>query len=314
MEKSISRRALLVGGAVAGIGMIASSRTKLTPVLAQSEPQPTGAVTLTDGARHILVAIPPSDGRFDELVAKHFPGIVGDPTYGLLKGTCVILHNERGPGIHAHQLRWTFTLASGPLSTDSSTFHMPRPANGRPLLFCSRSASRPVMKKKAVALVSPFFTLTSGKSPMQQSVNWKKALRGRALQGFLAQSLPSITQTSVSIRSAIYHDHVVVDTDNGRFARYLKKKRNTEVQMAKVVLQKLNAGIPDAKLQGMFNRTCDAPRFFGSRKQVIFHAARKHHAKYLQGVLQKKGRDKLLKLVTGQANQRLTQFKRVSAA
>jgi hypothetical protein len=170
------------------------------------------------------------------------------------------------------------------------------------------------MKKKAVALVSPFFTLTSGKSPMQQSVNWKKALRGRALQRFLAQSLPNITQTNVAIQSVIYHDHVVVDTDNGRFARYLKKKRNTEVQVAKVVLQKLNDGIPNAKLQGMFNRTCDAPRFFGSRKQMIFHGARKQHANYLQEVLRKRGRDKLLKLVTGQAKQRLTRFQRLPAA
>ncbi len=219
-----------------------------------------------------------------------------------------------GPGIHAHKLRWTFTFASGPFSTELSSFRRPRPAKARPALFYSRSANRPVLKPGAVALVSPFFTLTSGKSPRQQSVDWKKAIRRKALQKFLSQSLPNIKQTSVTIQSAVYDDYTVLDTDNGRFARRLQKMRNAEVQLAKAVLKKLKDGVPDPRLRGAFNRTSNAPRHLGKRKQVIFHQARKQHAQYLHDVLLHEGRDTLFKRVSNQAQQPLTRFHRLNAS
>jgi len=317
MQKSISRRALLLSGTFAGIGAIASGAASPKLVSDANDSGgsgPGGAFTLTDGAERSLVAIPPSDPRFEEMVNKHFPALIGDQTFETLKGVCFVLHNKQGPAIHAHELRWTFTLASGPFSTNLSSFWRSRLAIARPVNSCPRTAAWKVLNEGAAALVSPFFTLTSGKSPRQQSVDWNKVISRGALQQFLSQSLPQIKQTSITIASAVYDDYTVLDTDNGRFARGLKKQRNTEIQLAKAVLKKLNDGTPDPHLLGAFNRTYNSPRYFGKRKQEIFHAARKNHARYLHDVLLQKGRDKLLKLVSKQAQQPLTRFQRLNAS
>jgi hypothetical protein len=210
------------------------------------------------------------------------------------------------------KLIWTFTFDSDIYSTELSSFLRPRPAKFRPVAFCRRSANRPVLKQGGVSLVSPFFTLISGKSPRREPINWKRAIQRKALQEFLSQRLPQIKQTSVTIASAVYHDYTVLDTDNGRFAELLMKMRNTEIQTANTVMKRLIEGIPDPRLQGVLNRTYNAPRYNGNHMQEIFHQARKQHARYLHDVLLNEGRDKLLDLVSRQRQLPLTRFWRLA--
>jgi hypothetical protein len=314
MQENISRRGFLVGSAVVGVGAIAAGASSLKVASAPYSAGDSGASTLTDGAERSLVVIPPSDPRFGDMVDEHFPALIGDKTFDALKAVSVVLHNKQGPAIHAHKLKWTFTFDSDIYSTELSSFWRPRPAKFCPVAFCSRSANRPVLKKGGVSLVSPFFTLISGKSPRQEPINWKRAIRRKALQEFLSQRLPQIKQTSVTIASAVYHDYSVLDTDNGKFAELLMKMRNTEIQTANAVLKRLNEGVPDPRLQGVLNRTYNAPRYNGNRMQEIFHQARKQHARYLHDVLLNEGRDKLLDLVLRQRQLPLTRFRRLTAS
>jgi hypothetical protein len=317
LQKKINRRGFLLSGAAVGVGAITSRAANLKLV---SDPDNSGgsesgvASTLTDGVERSLVVIPSSDLRFEDMVNEHFPALIGDRTFQALKGVSVVLHNKQGPAIHAHKLLWTFTLGSGPYSTEISTFWRPRPAKVHPVEFCKRSANRPVLKQGAVGLVSPFFSLASGESPRQTPIDWEKVIQREALQEFLSHSLPKIQQTSVITRSAVYGDYTVLDTDKGNFAERLTKIRNTEARLAKAVLEKLNEGIPDPRLLGAFNRTYDSPSRFETREQAIVIWARKNHAKYLRDVLLDKGRDKLLELVSRQAQQQLTSFRRLVAS
>lgn len=312
MQETISRRGFLVGSAVVGVGAISAGGSNLKGASAPYTGEDSGASILTDGAERSCVVIPPSDPRFGDLVDEHFPALVGDKTFEALKAVSVVLHNKQGPAIHAHKLIWTFTFDSDIYSTELSSFSRPRPAKLRPLAFCRRSASRPVLKEGGVSLVSPFFTLISGKSPRQEPMDWERAIQRKALQEFLSQRLPQIKQTNVTIASAVYHDYTVLDTDNGKFAELLMKMRNTEIQTATAVLKRVNEGIPDPHLQGLLNRTYNAPRYNGNRMQEIFHQARKQHARYLHDVLLNEGRDKLLDLVSRQSQQPLTLFRRLT--
>jgi len=320
MQKNISRRGFLLSSTVAAIGTMTSRAATLKLVSGfgdDGDPEPGGVSTITDGAKRSLVAIPSSDPRFDEMVNEHFPALTGDQTFESLKGLCVVLHNKQGPGIHAHKLRWTFACDSGSFSTGVTSFLRPGPARARPLDFCSRSASRPVLRKGGVALMSPFFKLTSGKSPRQQPVDWDKAIHRKALKKLLPRGVFKLQtkQTSVTIESAVYDDYTVLDHDNGKFARRLTKKRNTEVQLAKAVSKKINEGISDSNLLSALKRTGNTPPDLSDkRKQVIFQQARRHHAKYLHDVLLNRGRDKLFELVSKQAQQPFTRFQRLTAA
>ena len=315
MQKSINRRTLLVGMAVVGAGTVGVSASGLISSASGSndpDSSPSGGMTLADGAGHTFIAISPSHAQFDEMVSDHFPALVGDQTFQSLKKVCVILQNVQGPGILAYKLRWTFTLASGLFSSEMTSFLRPRSVKSRPLKSCTRSAGRPVLKENSIVLLSPFFSLTSGKEPRRKPINWTKALHHRSVQEFLFLRLNEIKATTVALRSVIYRDHTALDNDHGQFASRIATKRNTEVQLARAVLKKFNDNITDPALRGALKRTFNAARFYGTPKQMIFHRARKQHARYLHDILLQNGRDKLQALVTKQAKQPTTQLRRLT--
>jgi hypothetical protein len=245
---------------------------------------------------------------------KHFPALASNGMFQRLKNVCAILHHQAGPAIIAHNVRWTINLTSGPFVTDLSTFVRPKAGKrGQEPTFTS-SASQSVSQAGDVSLLSPFFVLRSGSSPDDKAMDWTNLDKPKALQEFLADSFSSIQQVNPSLRSIVFSDHSAIDTDGGKFSLRLQKKRNTERQLSKAVLRKINGGVLDPGLRGAFNRTYNAPRYYShSRRKTVFNKARKQHARYLHEVLLRQGREALSSIVADKAREPLTKFHRLTA-
>jgi hypothetical protein len=94
---------LPIVAALAGITMAIQAGTSHTPSNGSRTPR----VYLVYG----------SEGRFDDLVEQHFPGLTSSPQYPLIRSTSVLAIDDDAPRIKAMTIKWTILNQDGTSTT-----------------------------------------------------------------------------------------------------------------------------------------------------------------------------------------------------